>query len=785
MLVPTGWLSEFVPLDGSTGDLVYDLTQIGLEVEDVLTPAENLENLLIVSLDTVQEHPNRDSLSVCTINDDREDHTIVTAAENLDPDARYVWAPPGSRLDQRTINEENLAGVPSEGMLCSLEDMLLTGSSSALLQLSEQFTVGSDAVEALDLTEPILEIDLTPNRSDCLSIVGVARDYATATGNPLNPPQVDSPDTEESIEEVEVRIKAEDRCFEYTGIPVSGVTVEPSGPSIQKRLVQLGMQPRNCVVDATNYVLHEMGNPLHAFDRSRLTPPVTVRTATGDETITTLDGSELELNGADLVIADESQPRALAGIMGGRNSEVTDSTTSLLLEGAYFTPAGIRRTSTNHQISTESSYRFERGVDGGNITRSLHRCLNLIGRSENNDDIAVHEPASADLGRDYTTTIQFNPSDFETLIGYERTPDVIRDRLEKLGCSPETTNGSWTVTTPTWRHDLTRPEDLLEEIVRLDGYESVASEYPTVELDETPEPRRRLEQQLQPVLTAQGFHETKTFSFLPADDHVFAPQNDPHRIANPLSRQHATMRQTLLDRLRTPLANNLDAGRDRVNLFEIGRVFPADDASSEVHLGLISTGPVHSESWDDRNHPSDFYDLKGLLQLLLTRSGHPDHDFLPDSHEGFLENRCATIKLKGADVGRAGELDPGHLDSDPEHSVWGAEINLSFLGESDPVKYNPFSKQPVVKRDLDLVVDRDQYARSLKETIRSEADWLEDIRIFDLYRGDPLPEDKKSISFRMFFRNPERTLNDEEVNEVQEQILNALRDQHGAYLRDE
>ncbi|MFB6347343.1 MAG: phenylalanine--tRNA ligase subunit beta, partial [bacterium] len=356
MRTPISWLSDYVNLPDDTGRIVYDLTQIGLEVEDVIRPSRSLDGLLIVTLENVEDHPNNSELTVCTLSDGSSDKTtVVTAASNLTPESQYVWAPPGSTLQDQIVETENLSGVPSQGMLCSLEELGLTGSSAALLELSDDFEAGTDPVEALDLSQPLLDIDLTPNRSDCLSIMGIARDYATAQDRQLSEPTVNGPDSfNGSDDNLAITIEAPERCRHYTGITISGLTPEKSTPSLQKRLIQMGVQPRNCIVDATNYVLFEMGNPLHAFDRDTITAPITVRAAGSEESLTTLDGSDLDLNSDDLVIADSTGPQALAGVMGGQNSGVTPDTDSVLLEGAYFTPAGIRRTSSRHQLSTDS-----------------------------------------------------------------------------------------------------------------------------------------------------------------------------------------------------------------------------------------------------------------------------------------------------------------------------------------------------------------------------------------------------------------------------------------------
>jgi phenylalanyl-tRNA synthetase beta chain len=781
MQIPTEWLEEFVELPNSTEKLTRDLTRIGLEVDGVNVPGDRVNGLKIIDILSVEPHPNNDDLTVCEISDDGGKSTVVSAASNLGTNGKYVWAPPGSSVDNRTIETENLDGVPSEGMLCSLEELGLTSSSSALLKLSDQAVTGSAATETLKLDRPILELDLTPNRADCLSLIGVARDYATFKDVPLTLPETKELDVSDTSSP-NVSIEAPKRCNQYYGLSIRDVPEGSSPLWIQRRLAHMGLQPRHIVVDATNYVLFEQGNPLHAFDLDRLESPITVKNANDGVSFTTIDDTELELDGEDLVIADSNQPQALAGIMGGAISAVTDSTTDIFLEGAHFSSPGIRRTSQRHKLHTDSSHRFERGVDSENILPAMTRFVELLTEASG-DPLNVDQPTKVIQDQHGTDTISFDPDSFESLIGFSpETP--METTLTKLGCETDTTGNTWQVTPPSFRHDLSRSEDLVEELLRMEGYDTIASNSPTLSLDQTPVPEFRLGQTVRETLSTLGFDETVTFSFHAEDEYRFEPVTDPIKLRNPLSKEHGVLRQTLLDTLLPVLEDNLEAGESRVSLFEIGHVFRSS-GEEPLKLSMLTTGPMYEERWDDYEHSQDYYDLKGTLEVLLKRTGFDVPEFVPEDRDGMKQNRNAILTQDDTKIGWIGELADDLIQVDHNHPIYGAEIDLSTLPEPEKTSYNPYSRQPYVKRDLDLVVDADQYARDLRKSIEESARWLEKLEIFDLYRGDPLPDNKKSISFRLYFRASERTLEDTEVNEIQENILNTLRETYGASLRDE
>lgn len=785
MYLPLDWLGEYVDLSDHPRTLARDLTQLGLEVEEVFNPADQLENLRIVELESIEPHPHNHQLNLVKIYDGSQKKQVITAASNLSPDKHYPWAPPGSCLRGETVKSQTFEKIESQGMLCSLEELGLTASSTGLLELSSEAPLGTPAVDLLHLDQPIFVLDVTPNRSDCLSLVGVARDYAAAKQKSLRLP--DPPELNPTGDcSVSVEITAPQRCFKYFGLEIDNVPLR-SSINIQRRLVQVGLQPRNLAVDATNYVLFEQGNPLHAFDANRLRGDITVRLGEATETLETIDGTSIDLTPEDLVIADSQGPRALAGLIGGASSAVSADTNRILVEGAYFTPNGIRRTSQHHNLRTASSYRFERGVDPGNVMNAMERYVQLL--SSNSDlDLILKGPANTVVQSPESPSVAFHPKKYSRLVGESLNKELMKSSFKSLGCRIDDNDDNkevWKLIPPTWRHDLRREEDFVEELLRLSGYTEISSNFPSIPLDESPAPEVSKTQFIRRTLSTWGFNEAITFSFHSRDNQRLSNGTSSMTVANPLSDEHEVLRRSLIDSLLPALERNVEAGAESVKLFETGRVFKSSSSREPTHVALLASGAFNREKWDSYHRPFDFYDLKGIIKLLLEQCGYNELNFRPIKRDGFVSSHTAEVSYMNTRLGCLGKIKPDILRVKLDESCWGAEINLSQLPEAPAVEFSSFSREPYVKRDLDLVVDGNLYAGELRQTIEDAGRWIERIEIFDVYRGDPLPSDQKSVSFRLYFRASNRTLSDEEVNEVQETILDRLRDDYGAGLRDE
>ncbi len=789
MRILTDWLAEFVELPSKTEDLARRLTDIGLEVDATLDLAHLNRGVLSARVEEISPHDSRSDLKICQVNDGSRSCQVVTAAPQVQAGKTYLWAPPGSFLNGEQVETRKFAGHDSEGLLCSSRELGLTTDAQTLLNLPEKIKPGQPASKILDLEAPILELDLTPNRSDCLSHLGVARDFAAAENLDLKDPRPNSLPAGVAETDLEVKIEAPEACWSYTAVPVSGVKVAESSFEIQKKILKMGLRPLNNIVDITNYTLFEVGHPLHPFDADRLQLPVIVRYARQAEKLTTLDDEKRQLAQEDLVIADARRPQALAGVMGGAYSQVSASTNRILLEGAYFEPTGIRSSAQDHKLSTEASHRFERGVDPENYDRCLARCLQLFEQdpAQDEEQLQINKSVTCRAKDAPQIRIPYKPELFEQIIGYEVGPEKTSNQLEKLGLNVQENKREWQVDVPAWRSDLRRPEDLVEEVVRLQGYEQIPVTYPRLNSERTPDHEERLESKVRNFLVNQGYSENINFSFLGPDEHRFAevPGEESLHLANPLAVTQKTMRQTLLDSLFTSFEDNFAAGNEELSLFEIGRVFPGKSEAEPLHLAILSHTHIYEQHWDDSNRYQDFYDLKGLLEKLFAQLHLPRFELKTVELPGMMPEKSTRIVVADRQVGKLGRISEDLLSYDYPGPVLGAELNLDGLPEPRPRSYSKFSTQPPVKRDLDLVVDLDQQVEPLEKTIRTTADWLEEINLFDLYQGEPLPAGKKSLSFRLLFRAEDRSLSDDEVNNIQDKILSTLQDKYNAQLRDE
>ncbi|MGM0380621.1 MAG: phenylalanine--tRNA ligase subunit beta [bacterium] len=782
MRILTDWLAEFTEIPEDTEELAHRLTDIGLEVEEVIELDSQLENVVVAKTLQVQRHPERNDLKICEISSGDRQQQVVTTAPGVLPNRHYLWAAPGAKLAGEKIEKMEFAGTESAGMLCSSRELGLTTEAHTLLEIPGNIPPGTDAAEVLELEHPLLELDLTPNRADCLSHLGVARDFAAAEKLDLKDPRPKniSGNAESATQ---INIEAPERCWAYTGVPIKNINVGPANFNIQKRILKMGLRPLNNIVDITNYTLFEVGHPLHPFDADKLKYPVVVREAKNNEQLTTLDDENQRLTEDDLVIADSEKPVAMAGIMGGKSTQVSRSTDNLLLEGAYFEPTGIRRSAANHKLHTEASHRFERGTDSENYHRCLARCVELIENDAQQDaDITVCQPVETRKKNKESTQIFFSSASFKKLIGYDPGQATVLDTFKRLGLQTEEKNDQLTVSSPTWRTDLEFEEDLIEEIVRLNGYEEIPTEFPEINIAHTPHHKKQIEEKIVKFLAARGFTENINFSFVSKDDHRFNPGEEPLKLSNPLAQHQSTMRQSLLDGLYESLAQNFAGGEKNIRLFEVGRIYPAEGEKEPLHVGILALGQLNKESWDNTGREFDFYDLKGLVSALFDYLGYENIEFAPANQPGFKRERCGIITVENNEAGKIGEIVDTNIDSNLP--IWGAELDFSKLEAPQPTNYTPYPDKPTVKRDLDLILKIDQPVGPVKETIRSTARWLENITIFDFYRGEPLASDEKSVSFNLEFRAEDRTLNDSEVNEVQDEILTILHKKYGARLRE-
>ncbi len=797
MKVSYKWLQEFVEIVCTPSELAECLTMAGLEVEGIEEIRPEFENVVVGRI--VDIHPQMEGLSLCHIDVGGSVVPVLCGAPNVSVDARVPVALPGAYLPcGRRVQEERIRGERSVGMLCSEKELGLGEDGAGILILDERAVPGVDLIQALSLEDHIFEIAITPNRGDCLSHWGVAREVAALTGAPLRLKKVRPQEGGRPIQELAaVSVEATDLCPRYAARVIQMVTIGPSSFWLRRRLALSGLRPINNVVDATNYVLLEMGQPLHAFDYARLDGGrIIVRRAKEGERIVTLDGLERSLEPGMLVIADAVRPVAVAGVMGGAASEVTAETRDVLLESALFQPVSVRRTARALGLATGSSYRFERGVDPEGVVRALDRVAGLIidlagGRvTRGLLDLGVKGPGSA--------PVLLRVERVRQILGASIPQAEVRQMLQRIQCRV-TRRGTkeLAVSPPSHRLDLTREIDFVEEVARLRGFDQIPSTLPVGRVQPAGvTPFWGIERQIRRLLTAWGFQEAVNFSFTREElfDKLCLPAEDLARlvvrIRNPLGGE-AVLRSLLLPSLLENVVLNERRGNRIVKLFEIARIFrPEPGAALPVEgraAGIVAAGDRLPLWWGTQWGRIDFFDLKGVLEALGKVVGVSVH-LRGGAEISYLHpGRQAQVLLGGQVLGWIGELHPEVVRRfDLRLGVVAMELDLNTLDrERRSVSFHSaLPRYPAVIRDVAVVIAERIPAAELEAVIRrSGGALIESVSLFDVYRGEPVPEGKKSLAFSVQYRSVDRTLTDEEVAATHEKILQTLERDLGAVLR--
>lgn len=821
MRVPLSWLREYVEVPSDIAGLAERLTLAGLEVAKIEhlgrgRPAQaagegrglqlDWEGIYIGEVLEVRPHPNADKLVVAVVDYGKGPVESVTGAPNIrvgERGQKVAVAEAGARLidayapEPRAVKVKAAAirGVRSEAVLCSEKELGLSDDHSGVLILDQDSKVGTP-LSAL-LQDVVLELDLTPNLARCFSIIGVAREVAALTGRRFKTPEVEWHPTGPAISgQIEVEIQDPDLCARYTAALVRGVRVGPSPFWMRRRLMLAGMRPINNIVDITNYVMLEWGQPLHAFDYLRLrgdgAKRIIVRRARPGEKITTLDGVERELTEEMLLIADPGGPIALAGVMGGLESEVTEATEDVLIESASFSNTNNRRTAQALKLMTEASARFGRGVPPELALPALKRAAQLM------SELAGGEIASGIVDvypvKQKEVELEFDPQEVERLLGLTVPQDEVVELLERLEFECKPKGKKIMVKVPWHRLDVSCPADLVEEVARLIGYDKI----PTTLMAE-PLPRQErnrpleLEEEVRDILVGCGLSEVITYSLTSLEagaklDPDSSPEGYLH-IANPLSRERSVLRRLLLPGLLETVAENLKH-QERVAIFELGRVYlPAGKGERPLEprrLGLALAGPRGELSWHAKPWAMDFFDLKGIIEELLRRLGLEGR-FERANHLSFHPGRAAKLLIGREEVGLLGELHPRVRENfELEEPVLAAELDLeAILARAAPIgRYRPLPQFPAVLRDLAVVVDEAIPAERVAQVIRGAGgELLRELVLFDLYQGPPIPQGKKSLAFRLRLQAEERTLTDEEADGLRARIEARLAEELGAELR--
>jgi phenylalanyl-tRNA synthetase beta chain len=801
MRVSFEWLRELVPVDMTPEAVADRLTMAGLEVEEVEDWGTPFERIVVGKILDIAAHPGSERLLACRVGVGAEVLTIVCGAHNIAVGDHVPVALVGSTLPTgRSIGAEQVAGVVSAGMLCSGDELGFSDTSPGILILPSVTTPGASLASQLGLRDVTLEVNVTPNRPDCLSIFGIAREIAALTGVPLAPPDMHVPETGPAIEaETSVTVGAPELCPRYAARLITHVHVGPSPLWVQRRLLVCGSRPRNNVVDATNYLLLELGHPLHAFDYDALHEGrIVVRVARPAETCVTLDGIARSLDPDVLVIADAERPVGIAGVMGGQNSEIREASSRVLLESAYFRPQNIRRTSKRLGLRTEASYRFERGADFEGLIGALDRCAAYIAQlsggrvAQGRIDVAAN--------RYKAPRIPVRVGRVNSVLGVDLTRETVAQYCSRLQLPTSLRNGTEVeVEVPSFRRDLAHEIDIIEEVGRLHSYQAIATSLPRVRLEAAARsPQQEAARRVLEWLVGSGYTQVITYSFMAEEDldRLQLPADDPWRrlvsLRNPLSKEAGVLRTTLIPSLLRTISLNLNRDLHDLMIFELSKVFRRQNGELPQEpqmLGLAVTGAFGGQHWGESPRPCDFYDLVGALELIGTRLRLQPFSVtaaaVPYAHPG----KSALITMGDEPIGVVGELHPSVLAAfDLSQTVTLAEIDFDrWLDQgASPAQFRQIPRFPSVTRDVSIIVDTGAQAGEILTLLQNfYPELLREVRLFDVYAGNPVPIGRKSLTFALTYRADDRTLTDEEVNSIQTRVVQQLRQRFGAQLRGE
>ncbi|MBW2060571.1 MAG: phenylalanine--tRNA ligase subunit beta [Deltaproteobacteria bacterium] len=791
MLVTYNWLKDYVDLDIEPQELADKLTMRGLEVENFHDRYSYLDTVVVARVTKVEDHPRAERLKVCQVETSDAAFQVVCAAPNVAEGMLSALALAGTKLpDGEVVQEVELRGVRSFANLCSEAELVVGPDASGIMSFPEDLTPGSGVKKALGLSDWLFELEVTPNRPDCLCLLGVAREVAGILGQRLRYPEVKIEEAPRRIEDqTSVRILDPERCLRYVGRVINDVKVGPSPFWMVERLAGVGVRTINNVVDITNFVLMETGQPLHAFDLDRLAEHrIVVKTAGEGERFTTLDGEERIMGPEMLMICDGEKPVALAGLMGGLNSEIIPATTDVLLESAYFNPVSIRRTSKALGLSTEASFRFERGIDPEGCVFAASRASALMA------DLAGGRVASGIIDehpRPYKkVTIPFAPSRCNRFLGTEIEPQRMMDALGGIELAPKAADEDMKVEAPSFRVDLTREVDLYEEVARLIGYDEVPVTLPSYKGGASPpDASRLLRAEISEILEGLGLSEVISYSFISHDfcDKLHLPENDPRRhcvhILNPLSEEQVLLRTTLVPGLLETLHRNQAFQVMDLAVFEMGRVFFTLDEQELPEERVVVSGLLAGRrgdlSWRQKTGPVDFYDLKGMVEELMEGLNVPDPVFTSEGLPVYYDRGAAArVSAGGQTLGHLGRITAQVAKTfDLKEAPYLFELNLPAIRavQAGTRTFIALPRFPIISRDQALILDRGVEAGQILEFIKGLGEeFLTDVTLFDAYEGRQLKENLKSLAFRFLYRSPERTLTDEEVNTIHQRVINKV-----------
>lgn len=792
MLVPLKWMNYYVKVDDiSPADFDSAMTMSGSKVEEVIETGKEISNVVTGKVLKIEKHPDADKLVVCQLNIGTEVIQIVTGANNMKEGNIVPVALHGATLPGGVkIKKGKLRGMESNGMMCSATElgMDIPDAVHGIHILPVDTPIGIDVREVLGLNSVIVDFEITSNRPDCLSIIGMAREAAATFNRELTIPQVVVKENDEDINDfIDIEIKAKDLCRRFAARVVRNVSIKQSPEWLKERLMEAGVRPINNIVDITNYVMLEYGQPLHAYDYEKISgKKLIARRAEDGEKLVTLDGKERTLSSSMLVIADTEKALGAAGVMGGEYSEVTENTKTILFEAANFNGTSIRLTSKALGFRTEASARFEKGIDPNVATEALNRAVELVvelGAGEVVEGIVDRYEEKLE-----PWTIDINPARINRFLGTDIPVDDMVKMLEKLDVKV-ISGDVMKALVPTFRSDLELEVDIAEEIARLYGYDKIQ---PTLISGETTQGGRnrkqKIEEMTKEVLAGAGLHEVITYSFVsPRDfDKISVPQDSSMRkvvkILNPLGQEMSIMRTTLIPSMLEVMGRNYSKKIESGQFFELGKVYlPLDDKEAKLpeEKNILSMGMYGGV---------DFYDIKGAIELLFEQFGIKKYEFVRESENPtFHSGKTAKVMIKKKVIGTVGEIHPDVLDAyEIEGNVYVCELDFDEIIENCELikRFKSLPKYPAVERDMALLMPDEIVVGQIEDIIRQNGgDLVESIKLFDVYKGKQIPDDKKSVAYSITYRAEDRTLKDEDVNKVHEKIIKAIESKLGGQLR--
>ena len=797
MLVSYNWLKQYTNVEANANALAEKITRGGIEVEGVEYLAEEISNVVVGYVVSKEKHPDAEKLNVCQVNVGEEENLqIVCGAPNVDAGQYVIVAKVGAKLPGIKIKKAKLRGVESQGMICALAELVLSKSvvpknyQEGIYVFETEQELGSDVVEVLGLNDYILDLSITPNRADALSMRGLTYELGALYNNKVDFKDVEK---EENYEATSLQVAIEsDSCRNYVGQVVKNVEVKSSPLWLQTRLMNSGIRPINNIVDITNYVLLEFGQPMHAFDKDLVGDKIVVRDAKEGEVLETLDGEERKLQTTDLVITDGTRAIALGGVMGGKNTEVSEETKNIILESAYFNPTSVRRTSAAHGLRSDSSARFEKGIDPNMQKAALARAVELILELCPN---AVVESSVGIVKKEEEKVVEITTSYINNYLGITLSTEEIVAILEGLSFTVEVTGENLVVKVPTRRPDISIKQDLVEEVIRIYGYDNLASTLP--KFSKTTKGgltySQRMVRDLRAVYASLGFNDTINYSLVSEEEATQYTLEDHHkvRLLMPMTETHSTLRQSLVPGLLNTVQYNVARKQKDLKLLEIGRVFfgSGDDniqPTETLYLSAALTGEERATKWLKESSSLDFFAAKGYLEVVFERLGLDEKvTYKKSTLEGMHPGRFAEVYLGEKRIGFIGEVHPQVADKLGLNTTYVFEINLDEVISESKVKskYEEVTKYPEITRDIAMLVDvKDEYQNiyNVIESVNSKL--ITNVELFDLYAGAELLVGKKSLALTITYSDKQKTLTDEEVTAVHDKVLSALTE-YGAIIR--